>query len=195
MPRQQKPIPFRFPGLRKSRESCISIGSCFLSNTDPLCWALCSYENEKHGPAAALRADTKGTAAKSHIPSIPAQQSTPRRLLAGAALSTVKGTPDEVPRPRRSSYLSRLRVQRDDVTQYRVPISAAGEGRTRHAPGTAHPRCVHLFHVFPFSVFSSYSLLLLSITARPVFAHDRQEKTDCHGQCDHWPRNDNEVRL
>lgn len=77
MPRQQKPIPFRFPGLRKSRESCISIGSCFLSNTDPLCWALCSYENEKHGPAAALRADTKGAAAKSHIPSIPAQQKHP----------------------------------------------------------------------------------------------------------------------
>ena len=42
-PRQKKPIPFRFPGLRKSRESCISIGSFFLSNTDPLCWALCSY--------------------------------------------------------------------------------------------------------------------------------------------------------
>ena len=43
-PRQKKPIPFRFPGLRKSQESCISIGSFFLSNTDPLCWALCLYE-------------------------------------------------------------------------------------------------------------------------------------------------------
>jgi hypothetical protein len=40
--RQKKPIPFRFPGYRKGRESCISIGSFFLSNTDPLCWALCS---------------------------------------------------------------------------------------------------------------------------------------------------------
>ena len=42
-PRQKKPIPFRFPGLRKHRESCISIGSFFLSSTDPLCWALCLW--------------------------------------------------------------------------------------------------------------------------------------------------------
>ena len=31
-PRQTKPIPFRFPGFRKSRESSISIGSAFLSD-------------------------------------------------------------------------------------------------------------------------------------------------------------------
>ena len=30
-PRQKKPIAFRFPGLRKSRESFTSIGSFFLS--------------------------------------------------------------------------------------------------------------------------------------------------------------------
>ena len=35
---------FRFPGLRKRRESCTAIGFVFLSNTDPLRWALCSYE-------------------------------------------------------------------------------------------------------------------------------------------------------
>jgi hypothetical protein len=38
--RQKKPIPFRFPGLRKRRESSISIGSFFLSKSDPLRWAL-----------------------------------------------------------------------------------------------------------------------------------------------------------
>ena len=34
--RQKKPIPFRFRGFRKSPESSISIGSFFLSNSDPL---------------------------------------------------------------------------------------------------------------------------------------------------------------
>ena len=32
-PRQTKPIPFRFRGFRKSRESSISIGFVFLSNS------------------------------------------------------------------------------------------------------------------------------------------------------------------
>ena len=32
-PRQTKPIPFRFRGFRKSRESSISIGFIFLSNS------------------------------------------------------------------------------------------------------------------------------------------------------------------
>ena len=35
-PRQTKPIPFRFRGFRKRPESSISIGSVFLSNSDPL---------------------------------------------------------------------------------------------------------------------------------------------------------------
>ena len=34
--RQTKPISFRFRGFRKSPESSISIGSVFLSNSDPL---------------------------------------------------------------------------------------------------------------------------------------------------------------
>ena len=38
--RQTKPAPFRFPGFRKSRESCTSAVSVFLSNSDPLRWAL-----------------------------------------------------------------------------------------------------------------------------------------------------------
>ena len=38
-PRQTKPIPFRFRGFRKSPESSISIGSVFLSNSNPLRWA------------------------------------------------------------------------------------------------------------------------------------------------------------
>ena len=42
--RQTEPIMFRFPGLRKRRESYTAIGFVFLSNTDPLRWALCSYE-------------------------------------------------------------------------------------------------------------------------------------------------------
>ena len=40
-PRQKKLTPFRFPGQRKRRESSISVSSSFLSNTNPLRWALC----------------------------------------------------------------------------------------------------------------------------------------------------------
>ena len=35
-PRQKNAAPFRFRGLRKSRENCISAASFFLSNSDPL---------------------------------------------------------------------------------------------------------------------------------------------------------------
>ena len=38
-PRQKKPVPFRFPGFRKGRESSPSTGSFFLSKSDPLRWA------------------------------------------------------------------------------------------------------------------------------------------------------------
>ena len=38
-PRQKKPAPFRFRGLRKSRENAISAVSFFLSKPDPLCRA------------------------------------------------------------------------------------------------------------------------------------------------------------
>ena len=37
--RQKKAIPFRFPGLRKRRESSISAISLFLSKSNPLRWA------------------------------------------------------------------------------------------------------------------------------------------------------------
>ncbi len=42
-PRQKNPAMFRFPGLRKCRESFTAAVSFFLSNTDPLRWALCSF--------------------------------------------------------------------------------------------------------------------------------------------------------
>ena len=37
--RQKKLAAFRFRGLRRSRENCISAPSFFLSKTDPLRWA------------------------------------------------------------------------------------------------------------------------------------------------------------
>ena len=38
-PRQKKLTPFRFPGLRKCQESCISVSSFFLPKSNPLRWA------------------------------------------------------------------------------------------------------------------------------------------------------------
>ena len=38
-PRQKKLAPFRFPGSRKRRESCLSASSFFLSKSNPLRWA------------------------------------------------------------------------------------------------------------------------------------------------------------
>lgn len=107
-----------------------------------------------------VRMRTRNTVRRQHsglTPREPPSKATPAHTSAAkaprVACSRELRSPQSKARPtkclaRRRSYLSRLRVQRDDVTQYRVPISAAGEGRTRHAPGTAHPRRVHLFHVF-----------------------------------------------
>ena len=45
--RQKKLAPFRFRGLRKSRESCISAPSFFLSESNPLRWASIRVTGEK----------------------------------------------------------------------------------------------------------------------------------------------------
>ena len=115
----------------------------------------------------------------------------PRGLLAGAALSnkskpwTAKRLPPGVsyPAPDTGSGLT----TRYTVFQYR-PRAKAGRVTPR---GPLTPGA-DLFHVFAlFCVFFLFP---------PAHYHDApclraRPKTDCHGQCEHWPRNDNEVRL
>lgn len=101
-PRQKNPALFRFPGLRKGiatrekratikacRESCTAAVSFFLSNTDPLRWALCSAENGKRRPAAGSGL-TQGTGGGSH----PARTTDPHRHASRASVSLYAGGSD-----------------------------------------------------------------------------------------------------
>lgn len=68
--------------------------------------------------------------------------------------------------------------QRADDPLYRLPISVAGEGRTRHAPGSGLPRrtpSTPLHAVFPF-----HSLLNVFALYRGAPCLRARPKTDCH---------------
>lgn len=144
---------------------------------------------------SSFRADTTTDTAStgSLRPPIPAQRGITSRLLEGAALSTC-------PRhDRRSASPAAALISHGGRCSGMTSRNIGHQYRPRAKAGRVTPRgpltpgantsfmCSFLFCIF-------FLFPPAVITARPVFAHDRQE-TDCHGQCEHWPRNDNEVRL
>ena len=67
-PRQKKLTPFRFPGLRKCQESCISVSSFFLPKSNPLRWASIWGGSSRIGVMAARLNLTQEVVVQFHDP-------------------------------------------------------------------------------------------------------------------------------